>query len=79
MRNIHVNNGVCLHIENTNKFKDVTVSIRFLTNLTKESATIRSLLGNLLVDRTEKYDTKQKMQNKLEKTLDKEKVSDIII
>ena len=66
MRNIHINNGVCLHIENTNKFKDVTVSIRFLTNLTKESATIRSLLGNLLVDRSAKYDTKQKMQNKLD-------------
>ena len=66
MRSFDLNHGVKLHVENTNKFKDVTVSIRFLTDLLTDKATIRSLLGMLLVDRTLKYDTKQKLQRQLD-------------
>ncbi len=66
MRKIQLNHGVCLHIENTNKFKDVTVSVRFLTPFTKECPTLRSLLGMMLVDRTGTYDTKLKLQKQLD-------------
>ncbi len=66
MRKIQLNHGVCLHIENTNKFKDVTISVRFLTPFTKECPTLRSLLGMMLVDRTSTYDTKLKLQKQLD-------------
>lgn len=53
--------GVGLHLIKTAKFKDMGVSIRFISELKEEWATQKSLLALMLCDRCMKYDTKQKM------------------
>lgn len=59
--NMKINEGVHLQVIPTNKFKDIGVSIRFMSDLHKERATIRSLLALMLCDRCQKFDSKQKM------------------
>lgn len=58
--NVHV------HFIKTNKFKDIGIHIRFLSELEPFQATCRSLLGLMLIDRCTAYDTKQKMSSHLD-------------
>lgn len=50
-----------LHIESTQKFKDTTISIRFLSELTEKSATTLALLALIMEDRNQHATTKQQM------------------
>ncbi len=59
--NMKINEGVHLQVISTNKFKDIGVSIRFMSDLHNERATIRSLLALMLCDRCQRFDSKQKM------------------
>ena len=54
-------NGVRLNCIKTNKFKDICMSINFISNNDQMSATQRTLLSMMLVDRSNLYNTKQKM------------------
>lgn len=56
-----ITEGVHLQIIPTSKFKDISISIRFMADLHEEHATIRSLLALMLCDRCKRFDTKQKM------------------
>lgn len=58
---IQLQPGVRLNLIQTNKFKEITCSINFLSELTEENATQRSILALMLNDRTNKYETKQKL------------------
>ena len=53
--------GVRLNCIKTNKFKDICMSINFISNNEQMSATQRTLLSMMLVDRSALYNTKQKM------------------
>ncbi len=53
--------GVRLNCIKSNKFKDICISINFISKNDQMSATLRSLLSMMLVDRSNLYDTKQKM------------------
>ena len=64
MENTLLNDGVVLHVHKTKKFKDTTVSIRFSTPITATNASVRQLLGMMLVDRTSNFSTKVAMQTK---------------
>ncbi len=66
MNTITYQNQVHLHVLNVKKFKDITVSVRFLNDLKKETVTLKSLLSIMLQDRCQKYDTKQKMSTQLD-------------
>ncbi|MDD6466768.1 MAG: pitrilysin family protein [Erysipelotrichaceae bacterium] len=66
MTHTNKQNGVRLHFCKTDKFKDVTISLRFSKPLNQTNATVRSLLGMMLVDRTQKYNTKLSMQRQLD-------------
>lgn len=63
---IQLNPGVRLHLIKTDKFKDITCSINFMSELNENSATERSVLALMLNDRTAKYDTKQKLTSALD-------------
>lgn len=56
--------GVHLHILQTNKFKDIIISLRFLQGLEQKQAAARSLLALMLCDRCQRYDTKQQMSKR---------------
>ncbi|MDE6475379.1 MAG: insulinase family protein [Erysipelotrichaceae bacterium] len=56
-----ITEGVHLQVIPTSKFKDISISIRFMADLHEEHATIRSLLALMLCDRCKRFDTKQKM------------------
>ena len=53
--------GVRLNCIKSNKFKDICISINFISENHQKSATQRSLLSMMLVDRSNLYNTKQKM------------------
>ena len=53
--------GVRLNCIKSNKFKDICISINFISENDQKSATLRSLLSMMLVDRSHLYNTKQKM------------------
>lgn len=53
--------GVTLNCIHSKKFKDICISINFINKNEEKSATERSLLSMMLVDRCAKYDTKKKM------------------
>lgn len=55
--------GVFLHIHNTAKFKDVGISLRFMAPLTREDASVRSLLAMMMTDRCEAYPSKKAMSD----------------
>ena len=55
-----------LYVVNTNKFKDLSLEVRFLAEVDNKNATIRSLLALMMQDRSFKYDTKQKMSSALD-------------
>lgn len=56
-----IQDGVSLQFISTTKFKDIGISIRFLSTLETKKAAMRSLLALMLCDRCLPYDTKQKM------------------
>ena len=66
MKKININQNVDITILNTNKFKDILISVRFLNNFTKESALNRLVLSLMLQDRTNKYNTKDKFVKQLD-------------
>ena len=66
MNKININQNVDITILNTNKFKDILISVRFLNNFTKESALNRLVLSLMLQDRTNKYNTKDKFVKQLD-------------
>ncbi len=55
--------GVFLHMHNTTKFKDIGMSLRFMAPLSKEEASIRSLLVMMMMDRCEAYPSKKAMSD----------------
>lgn len=55
--------NVSLQLDKNEKFKDIGISIRFMAPLSKELATLRSLLAIMICDRCEKYPTKKKMSD----------------
>ncbi len=59
-------NNINITSINTNKFKTSTLSIRFVLPLVTNDALLLSLLSQSLVDRTQKYDTKQALSNALD-------------
>lgn len=52
-----------LQLEKNEKFKDIGISIRFMAPLSKETASLRSLLAIMICDRCEKYPTKKQMSD----------------
>lgn len=56
-----LNENVTLNCIQSDKFKDIVISINFLTPLNQFNATARSVLALMLCDRCSKYDTKSKM------------------
>lgn len=59
-----ISEGVTLNCIQSKKFKDICLSINFLSDNDIKKATKRSLLSMMLVDRCNKYDTKKKMSDK---------------
>lgn len=58
---IQLNENVTVNCIQNNKFKDIALSIHFLNTITKEKATLNTLIAIMLMDRCAKYDTKKKM------------------
>lgn len=58
--------GISLQVIQTDKFKDISICLRFMSSLDEKQATIRSLLTLMMGDRSEKYDTKKKMSKQLD-------------
>ncbi|MDD2591191.1 MAG: pitrilysin family protein [Erysipelotrichaceae bacterium] len=59
-------NNIDLYVHNTDKFKDLTLEVRFIQKIDHKNATVRSLLALMMQDRSFKYDTKQKMNKALD-------------
>lgn len=53
-----------VHFIKTDKFKDVTISVRFLSDLKERKSSARALLAAMLCDRSKKYNTKALMSEK---------------
>lgn len=53
-----------VHFIKTNKFKDIIVSVRFLSDLQNRKASARAILAAMLCDRSMKYNTKALMAEK---------------
>ena len=58
---MYLTDDVQVAIKQQTKFKDITISLRFRTNIEPSKAAARSLLALMMIDRTSKYDTKQKL------------------
>lgn len=58
--------GIRTHFFHTTKFKTTTISIRFLLPLNNQDASINAMLSQSLVDRCEKYQTKEQFANALD-------------
>ncbi len=58
--------AVVLQLQNTSKFKDILISVRFLCPLSRKDALTRNILSAMIQDRSEKYDTKQKVTEALD-------------
>lgn len=54
-------NNVLVTIINTNKFKRITGTLYFKSNVTKENVTYRTILRNILIESCKKYDTSEKL------------------
>lgn len=59
MKKIKLEENVLLTMINTSQFKDITLSIRFLSPITRKSVLLRHLLSYMLCDRCEKWSSKQ--------------------
>lgn len=60
---MEIASGVSLQILNSDKFKDISISIRFMAPLNETCATKRSLLAMMMIDRTEAYPSKKAMSD----------------
>ena len=58
--------GIKYQVIKATKFKDIGISIRFLSPLSREKATAKSVLAMLFCDYCEKYPSKQQMANHLD-------------
>ncbi len=61
MKKIEINSGVTLKLLNTSQFKDVIVTVRFLTTVTRKNSICRTILSQMLYDRCSKWPTKQEV------------------
>ena len=61
-----IQDNVHLYVEETKKFKDLTIEVRFLSQINDKNATTRSILALMMQDRSVKYDTKIKMNSALD-------------
>ncbi len=59
-------NAVVIQLQNTSKFKDILLSVRFLCPLTRKNALTRNILSAMIQDRSEKYNSKQKVNEALD-------------
>ncbi|MDO5568652.1 MAG: insulinase family protein [bacterium] len=59
-----------LHLINTNKFKQIRVSVRFRTAIKKEEITIRNFLQNILINSSFDYKTTRKLVKQSENLYD---------
>ena len=66
MEHTILSDNIDLYVVNTDKFKDLSLEIRFLAEVNEKNATTRSLLTLMMQDRCSKYDTKQKMNEALD-------------
>lgn len=66
MEHTILSDNIDLYVVNTDKFKDLSLEIRFLAEVNEKNATTRSLLTLMMQDRCFKYDTKQKMNEALD-------------
>ena len=66
MEKIVINKGVTLHIVPTEKFKNITISIKLKNKLTKETSTIRTLLSFVFSGGTKKLPNQQALSKHLE-------------
>ena len=57
----NITHAAAIQLQNTAKFKDIVISVRFLCPLERKLALSRSLLSSMMQDRSEKYDTKNKV------------------
>lgn len=56
-------NGVHVYVQNTDKFKDIGISIRFMAPLRQGHCALRSLLAVMICDRCVAYPTKKAMSD----------------
>jgi len=66
MERISLADNVNLNILNIDKFKDVTLELRFLNSLERKSATIRAILALIMQDRSKNYPTKSLMNKAID-------------
>ncbi len=66
MEHTIINDNIDLYVVNTDKFKDLSLEVRFLAEVNEKNATTRSLLTLMMQDRSLKYDSKLKMNNALD-------------
>jgi predicted Zn-dependent peptidase len=57
MDNIYEMDGYTLHLIKTNKFKNITISLKLQNELNRDTATLRTLLAFVLVGSTKQYPT----------------------
>lgn len=63
-------NGYDIHLFKNKKFKTITITVKFLTNLTKDNITMRSLLPYILKASSKNYPKKRDLYFKLEELYD---------
>lgn len=61
MKTIVLKENLSLNIIQTGKFKDISFSFRFLSNISQRNATIAALIAQMAADRNEKAETKVEM------------------
>jgi len=66
MERISLTKNVNLNIQSIDKFKDVTLELRFLNKLSGESATKRAVLALIMQDRSTLYQTKALMNKAID-------------
>lgn len=64
--NTQTNQGALIQLQNTPKFKDLVISVRFLCPLNRKQSLCRNLLSLMLQDRCLKYSTKNKVTEALD-------------
>ncbi len=60
---MEITKGVSLQIQQTDKFKDIGISIRFMAPLCKQTAALRSMLAIMMIDRCTAYPSKKEMSD----------------
>lgn len=66
MKNTYQLDGYKLHIIKTNKFKNITMSCKLASQLTRETATIRTLLSFIISSQTKEFPTTKLFSRHLE-------------